>query len=155
VSDFPPIAELIPHSGPAVLLDRVVEHNDSETTCLAVVDPAMQYVRAGRADAALALELMAQAVAVHVGLKHQWSTGVPRAGYVVGVPRMDFFGGDYHVGERLEVFVRMDFHEGPVGRFEGRISCGGKTRAEGSLTVFEPPLDSGDRQEDDQGDDAG
>lgn len=99
----------------------------------------------GRADAVLALELMAQAVAVHVGLKRRWSYGIPKAGYVVGVPRMDFFGGDYRVGDELEVHVRIDFHEGPVGRFDGRVTSQGQTRAEGSLTVFEPPLDPGER----------
>lgn len=136
------------------MLDHVEKHDDRETTCFAIVDASMQYVREGRADAALALELMAQAVAVHVGLKHRWSTSTPRAGYVVGVPRMAFYGGDYRVGERLEVSVRLDFHEGPVGRFEGRVSSAGRTRAEGTLTVFEPPLDPGEGQADDGSDGA-
>lgn len=150
MSDFPPLATLIPHRGPAVLLDRIVEHDDSSTKCWAFIHPSMQYVREGRADSALALELMAQAVAVHVGLGRRWSTGAPRAGYVVGVPRMEFFGGDYQVGEQLEVSVQIDFHEGPVGRFHGRVSSDGRTRAEGSLTVFEPPLDSHQLRGDDR-----
>lgn len=134
-----------------MLLERIAFHDDNATTCSAIVDASMQYVSGGRADAALALELMAQAVAVHVGLSRRWSTGVPRAGYVVGVPRMEFFGGDYRVGDKLEVSVQVDFHEGPVGRFHGRVSSAGRTRAEGSLTVFEPPLDSDQRRGDDGG----
>lgn len=114
----------------------------------------MQYVVDGRACAALALELMAQAVAVHVGLKRRSSGGTPRPGYIVGVPRMEFFGGDYQAGEVLEVSVRIDFHEGPVGRFNGEVSSAGRTRAEGSLTVFEPPLDPRERQGEEQGDGA-
>lgn len=145
VSDFPPLRELIPHRGEAVLLESIVSHDDNVTLCRARIDATMQYVKGGRADAALALELMAQAVAVHVGLNRRWSGGTPKAGYVVGVPRMDFFGGDYEVGDEIEVLVRIDFHEGPVGRFDGRVTVQGEKRAEGSLTVFEPPLDPGER----------
>lgn len=140
--NLPSVGELIPHEGPAVLLDGVVAHSEEETICAAQVHPEMQYVLEGRADAALALELMAQAVAVHVGLRGRWSGGIPRQGYVVGVPKMKFFGGDYQVGEKLEIRVRVVFVEGPVGRFEGEVLQGANLRAAGSLTVFEPPVSS-------------
>jgi predicted hotdog family 3-hydroxylacyl-ACP dehydratase len=140
---FPPITRLIPHQGPAVLIDEVLEHRDDETLCAAFIREDMQYVRDGRADAAIALELMAQTVAAHVGLRGRWSGAEPRQGYVVGVPRMRFFGGSYSVGDRLSVLVRAVFVEGPVARFEGRVHEGQALRAEGSLTVFEPPVSSG------------
>ncbi len=149
MADFPPVARLIPHRGPAVLLSRVLFHDEQSTKCLAVVDSSMQYLEGDRADAALALELMAQGIAVHVSLERKWSSDAPRAGYVVGVPKMNFIGGDYREGDRLEVTVRPVFHEGPVGRFEGLVTCAGMMRAEGTLTVFEPPLDSGPAARDD------
>lgn len=137
---FPHLVDLIPHRGPALLLDQVVAHDDTETECTARIGSEMQYVASGRADAALAMELIAQAVAVHVGLQNRWSGGAPRAGYVVGVPRMKFYGGDYCVGDVLSVRVHLDFHEGSVGRFDGVVRSGDVTRAEGTVTVFEPPL---------------
>lgn len=139
---YPPVADLIPHRGPAILIDEVQSHTQEETECRAVIRSDLQYVKEGRADAALALELMAQTVAAHVGLQGRWSGGEARQGYVVGVPKMQFFGGDYRVGEALTIWVRVLFVEGPVARFEGRVQCGDTVRAEGSLTVFEPPVPS-------------
>lgn len=150
MAEFPPIADLIPHRGPAVLLAEVLFHDDEETRCAAVIGPSMQYVVEGKTDAVLALELMAQGIAVHVTLQRKWSSDAPRAGYVVGVPKMNFAGSDYEVGDRLEVIVRPIFHEGPVGRFDGVVTCAGETRAQGTLTVFEPPLDSAEGGGDDR-----
>lgn len=140
---FPPVSQLIPHRGPAVLIDEVVEHHDEETRSVAVIHERMQYVSEGRVDAVVALELMAQTVAAHVGLRGRWSGDEPQQGYVVGVPKMRFFGGGYSVGDRLSVLVRAVFVEGPVARFEGEVRKGPALRAEGSLTVFEPPVSSG------------
>lgn len=139
---YPPVVDLIPHRGPAILIEQVQSHTDEVTECLTVIRPELQYVREGRADAALALELMAQTVAAHVGLRGRWNGGEARQGYVIGVPKMCFFGGDYRVGEALSIWVRVLFVEGPVARFEGRVHCGAAVRAEGTLTVFEPPVPS-------------
>jgi predicted hotdog family 3-hydroxylacyl-ACP dehydratase len=137
---FPDVGDIVPHSGPALLIDRVTHHDENETVCVAHIESTNQYVRDGVADAALALELMAQTVAAHVGLQNRWSGAKPRAGYVVGVPKMKFYGGDYLREDVITIRVRLSYHEGPVGRFDGVVMVGDMKRAEGTLTVFEPPL---------------
>lgn len=139
-ADFPEVGKLIPHRGPAVLIERVTYHDENVTECTALIGERMQYLKDGKADAALALELMAQTVAAHAGLQNRWSEMAPRAGYVVSVPKMRFFGGDFSLGDALTIRVRLAYHEGPIGRFDGVVSLGDTKRAEGTLTVFEPPL---------------
>jgi len=155
VAVFPEVEEIIPHRGPAVLIDRVTFHDENEAVCVARVAKCLSYLRDGRADAALALEFMAQTVAAHVGLQNRWSGAVPRAGYVVSVSTMKFFGGDYSADDVLTVRVRLSYHEGPVGRFSGVVLLDSTKRAEGTLTVFEPPLAGRARQGEEQMDDAG
>jgi len=142
-SQFPPLEKLLPHRGAAILLSRVLEFQDEYCVCETVVERTMQYVVAGKADAALAVELMAQTVSVFVALQGQsnGSQSEPQVGYVVGVPKMQFWGGDYKEGTRLRISARVVFHEGPVGRFDVLVEEGSERRAQGALTVFEPPDD--------------
>jgi len=135
---IPPLEQLVPHRGPALLLDRVVETSGEETVAETTIAPDMQYVRDGKVDASVALELMAQTVAAHVGMSGRWRDGEPGAGYVIGVPKMEFFGGDFEVGAVLRVTAKVIFHDGPVGRFEGAVFEAGEERARGNLTVYEP-----------------
>ncbi len=136
---FPALSELLPHTGPALLLDEVVSHTPESSTCLVEIRDSMQYVTEGRADAVLALELMAQAAAAHVRLEELGRHVSPRVGYLVGVPNMSFWGGDYLVGQSLLVTVQVVFHEGALARFSGQVTHKDTLRAEGSFTVFEPP----------------
>lgn len=140
---FPPVQELVPHSGKALLLSKILSHDEDETHCLALIDSQNQYLENGRVDAAVALELIAQVVAVHVGLEGRWERGEARIGFVIGAPKFEFFGGDYEEGGELDVCARVVFHDGPVGRFEGQVTVSGVLRAQGSLTVFEPETGQG------------
>lgn len=138
--EYPPIVDLLPHRGPALLLDGVLSHDSAETVCCATVSVTMQYVENGKADAALSMELIAQAAAVRASLTRAESGATPRPGYVVSVPNMQFFGGDFSVGDVLEVAVRLERGQGSLGRFAGRVTSRGEPRAEGTLTVYETPL---------------
>lgn len=133
---FPSPSELLPHTGPAVLLDRVLSHEPTQTTCLADVSPTHPYVAEGRMDAAVALELIAQAVAVHGRLSAQAGSASPARGYVVGAQRLELWGGDYSVGDRLEIQVKPVFHQGAMSKFEGTVTTRGEVRARGDLSVF-------------------
>jgi predicted hotdog family 3-hydroxylacyl-ACP dehydratase len=137
---FPPVEQLIPHRGPAIVISRVLAHRHQEALVEALIEESGQYVAEGIAAAPLALELAAQAVAALVGLERREGVGPAASGYVVGVQQMKFFGGDFRVGDRLEISVRLEFREGPVGRFGFEITDGSSIRTCGSLTVYEPPV---------------
>lgn len=121
-----------------MLISRVLSHDPSNTVVEAQIEASGQYLREQSADAVLALELAAQAVAAFVGLERKGGQGAARSGYIVGVPQMEFFGGDYYVGDRLRIAVALEFRDGPIGRFNFRIEDGTQLRAKGAVTVFEP-----------------
>jgi predicted hotdog family 3-hydroxylacyl-ACP dehydratase len=107
MTDFPPVAELLPHRGRAVLLRRVVAHDAGATTC--EVDPADSVLwrnADGSVPAPVALEYMAQTIAAHGGLSDRESGRGARPGFFLGSRRVDFRAARFEPGELLEVSVR-------------------------------------------------
>jgi predicted hotdog family 3-hydroxylacyl-ACP dehydratase len=111
---FPLPSELLPHSGRAVLLERVVAHDDTTTVCL--VDPyADSRFRdsEGRVPAWIGLEYMAQAIAAHGGLLDLAAGRERRPGFFLGSRRLVFTVDSFPAGVRLSVRVRH--HRGSRG----------------------------------------
>lgn len=111
---FPPIASLVPHSGPMCLLDAVLEHSRERTLCS--VDPARSGVFAaddGRVPAWLGLEYMAQCIAAHGGLAARASGEPPGPGLMLGSRRLAFAVDWFAPGEPLLVSARH--HRGETG----------------------------------------
>jgi predicted hotdog family 3-hydroxylacyl-ACP dehydratase len=107
MTEFPPIAALLPHRGRAVLLQRVVAHDAASTTC--EVDPAGSTLwkdEHGTVAAAVALEYMAQTIAAHGGLADLESGREARPGFFLGTRRLEFRVDRFVPGELLEVTAR-------------------------------------------------
>ena len=68
-TSFPPVRELLPHRGSAVLLGRVLEHDAKRTVCTVDPDAGESFRDAdGSIPACVGLEFMAQTIAAHGGL---------------------------------------------------------------------------------------
>jgi predicted hotdog family 3-hydroxylacyl-ACP dehydratase len=63
MSDFPPIAFVIPHQEPMVLLDRIVDWSPGRIECALRVQDGARFVADGLLLVPLTIEHMAQAVA--------------------------------------------------------------------------------------------
>src|SRR4051812_987193 len=95
----PPVAALLPHRPPMLLLDEVCAVAQAGLTCRAVVRATSLFVREGQAHVVLALEYMAQTVAAFVGLR-ALARGEPiRVGYLVGSREVVFEVDHLAVGD--------------------------------------------------------
>ena len=111
---FPDIATLVPHSGPMCLLARVLEHTHDRTLC--EVDPADSRLLAnpdGSVPVWVALEYMAQCIAVHGGLAALARGEAPRPGLLLGSRRIHFAARELAPGEKLR--VTAEHHRGEIG----------------------------------------
>jgi len=116
---FPAIGELIPHSGPMSLLDRVLEHSQERTICR--VDPSGSAVLArpdGSVPAWVALEYMAQCVAVHGGLAARSVGKALRPALLLGSRRVRFDARDFAPGDILRVTAHHHAGESGLVVFE-------------------------------------
>jgi predicted hotdog family 3-hydroxylacyl-ACP dehydratase len=138
--------ELLPHRPPMRLLRAVLAHSPGETRCEARFDEAFAQACGGEPSAAFALELIAQAAAVHHGLLQRRqpenrTLPRPRRGLLLGSRRLELCVRVLPVGEALTVFVLGGESPPGVGgliRFEGRVEdSAGRVLARGDATVLE------------------
>lgn len=106
---WPTVAELIPHSNKAVLIDRILTHDaPAQHTTVRVVAGAQNSLR--RADhsvpAWIAIEYMAQAIAAHEGLI-AWVEGreLP-VGFLISASKLELRIGNFEAGEILHIASR-------------------------------------------------
>lgn len=138
--DYPAITELLPHGGPAVLLDAVLEQDADSLRARVRIGPQHPYFETGRGVPVwVGIELMAQAIAAHAGLNSLRDGGPPRKGMLLGTRRYEASVTHFVDGSELEVEARREFGEdaGGVAACACRISCGGKPLATATLIIVQ------------------
>jgi predicted hotdog family 3-hydroxylacyl-ACP dehydratase len=134
---YPELAELLPHSGPMLLLARVISHAPARTVC--ALDPAASELfrdADGGVPGWLALEWMAQCIAAHGGLVARREGRAPSPGMLVGAKRVALERARFAAGESLEVEARFTGGAGALASFECALRAGGEVVATGSLSVY-------------------
>ncbi len=107
---FPPVAELVPHAGAMVVLERVIDHRGDETICGARISPDTILCDAsGAVPAWMGLEYMAQCIAVRAGLERRAGGAAPRVGFLLGSRRVTLRVPSFAPGQLLEVRARRVF----------------------------------------------
>lgn len=137
---LPAIETLVPHSGPALLLDCVIEAREDGITAAVTpgadhpyLDPAL-----GGVPVWVGIELMAQAVAAHAGLEGRQRGEAPRVGYLVGTRRFTTHVSCFPVGTPLEVeATRLYLEESGLGAYDCRVRSRGAEWARATITVFQ------------------
>jgi predicted hotdog family 3-hydroxylacyl-ACP dehydratase len=98
------VSSLIPHGEESILLDRIVEHDESGTTTSLVVGKNSWLLREDESFAPwLAVEYFAQSIAAHEGLIALSDGRIPTIGFLVSVVGLELQTSTLRRGERLEV----------------------------------------------------
>jgi predicted hotdog family 3-hydroxylacyl-ACP dehydratase len=104
---YPPVAELLPHTGRWVLVSRVLEHEPEATTCLITVGKAFPFpCERGLVPPLLGLEYMAQCIAIHGALRARGENEPRPVGLLLGARHLDLETDGFRPGQCLEVTVR-------------------------------------------------
>ncbi|MFI4967105.1 MAG: 3-hydroxylacyl-ACP dehydratase [Gammaproteobacteria bacterium] len=141
--DFPPIAELLPHRGSAVLLDAVVEDNADDIRARVRIGPQHPYFEPGRGVPVwVGIELMSQAIAAHSGLSSRRSKAPPKKGMLLGTRRFEAATAYFMEGAELLVEARREFGgDNEITACVCNISSGGETLATATIIIVEIPED--------------
>lgn len=136
---FPPVAELIPHARRMLLLDSVVAHDPDWTTCAVGVERSELFRDAdGSVPAWVALEYLAQCIAVYGALVARAKGNRPRFGYFIGGRRLALRVDRFVPGQRLHATVHHRKGDSGLVAFDGRIedAAGGEALVFGRLNVY-------------------
>lgn len=140
MNSFPPIEELLPHRGTMLLLDRVAEFDGGGVVAEYSPRQGAWYADgAGNMPAWLGIELMAQAVAVHVALKKRQAGFAPRMGALLGTRRYQATVRSFFAGKALQVCAQEVFRdETGLAAYDCSIRQHGEILATSTLKVYEP-----------------
>ncbi|WP_263262122.1 hotdog family protein [Pseudomonas sp. RIT-PI-S] len=135
-----PIAELLPHAGDMVLLDRVVRFDDDSIETLAQVRPHPVFSEAdGSLPAWVGVELMAQAVAAYAGCRSRQLGQPVEMGFLLGTRKYSCNVERFAAGTLLTVrALRSLEDESGMGVFECHLDGPG-IQAQARLNVYRPP----------------
>jgi len=142
---YPPVAELVPHKPPMLLLDRVVSYSKDFVSCEVVIRPDSPFCAAAGVPAGVpaivGLEYMAQTVATYAGLAGREKGEQVRIGFLLGSRDVRIDADVFAIGDRLTIEARRTWGENDLGSFQCRVLRGeGEVLLEGSLTVYQGPL---------------
>ena len=137
---LPAIEELLPHRGTMLLLDRVLAFSTRELTAEYTPRTDAWYADArGNMPAWIGIELMAQAIAAHVGLLNR-NEGKPVApGVLLGTRRFESAQSAFSAGRVLRIHTAISFRdESGLAAYDCGIEAEGSGVASATLKVFEP-----------------
>ena len=139
---MPSLGELLPHRPPMVLLDGFKEPSGSgEVEAHVDVTAASPFYEAelGGVPACVALEYMAQTMALCVGLYRRDKGLDPKIGFVLGSRRLETRIPAFRDGERYRVRATCTYQDEEFGSFDCDIrDSADAVVASGWLTAFQP-----------------
>jgi len=139
---FPDIADLLPHRGAMRLLQRIVTHDERETTCSVDPGESVLFRRSdGSVPAFVAIEYMAQCIAAHGGLLARRRGDAVRPGLLLGARRLALRVASFAPGIELRVAARHVRGDATgMFQFDCRLWADEDTEplAEGRLNVYIP-----------------
>ena len=136
MTTYPPIPELIPHSGPMVLLDEMTDWSPQSARCRARIRPRGPFVVFGQVDVSVTIEYMAQAVAACLGHKALIGGEGVRAGMVVACKVFSAHRDCLRVGDELQVLAEQVSGNDTMSHFSCRVEQAGTLVSEAVLTLF-------------------
>ncbi|EKT4521576.1 hotdog family protein [Pseudomonas putida] len=135
-----PLAELLPHAGDMILIERIDSCDDEQIHTCTTVRPDGQFNRAdGSLPAWLGLELMAQSVAAYAGCQARRQGRPVEMGFLLGTRKFECNVEAFPAGALLHIHALRSLEdENGMGVFECHLRGDGIS-ASARLNVYRPP----------------
>ena len=134
---FPPVAELVPHEPPMLLVDELLEWSPDAALVRATIRAGNPFVSGDRMPATILLEHMAQAIAVANGMAdRQAGRVVAEIGLLLGTRELELFCDELAVGETLELRVVLEFADDKLARYACTAARAGELLARATINVM-------------------
>ena len=133
-----PVADLLPHAPPMLLLDAVLGYEDGQLLAQVTIRPDSIFFRDGGVPAHIGIEYMAQACGALAGIEALSASRPVRLGLLLGTRNFRAARDFFREGETLLISVDQMFRDAEMGVFEGRVMLGEVTLATATLNVYQP-----------------
>ena len=131
------VAELVPHAGKMMLLNRVVEFEPEIMVAEVIAGSGGLFAESGTVPAWVGIEYMAQTVAALGGMKRRLAGKPITLGFLLGTRRYECNVDNFPVGTVLTVSVRRIMQDQGLGVFDCQMTGEGIS-ASAKLNVYQP-----------------
>ena len=136
---MPAIRSLLPHSGPMVLLDRVISVDEDSLLAEVCIRSDSLFCSGGGVGAWLGIEYMAQAIGAWAGYTAQLRGEPVKLGFLLGTRRYECRRPIFLLGSVLRVHVQRLFQsENGLASFKCFIDNEEGRVVTANVTVFQP-----------------
>jgi predicted hotdog family 3-hydroxylacyl-ACP dehydratase len=135
---FPPVADLVPHEAPMILVDELIEWSPTHARVRAQVRRGGPFVSDGRLPATILLEYMAQAIAVADGMSGR-VTGRRDIGLLLGVRELNLEVDAVAAGDLLDIHVVQRFCDDKLASYACEVRRDKQVLASGAVNVMISP----------------
>ena len=133
-----PIADLLPHAPPMILLDQVLGVDAQAVAAVVTIRSDHPFIAAEGVPVQVGIELMAQVCGAYAGANALAAGDPVKLGFLLGTRRYQAYDDWLRLGDRLEVRASLTFRDEEMGVFDCRIERRGELVAEAQLSVFQP-----------------
>ena len=134
-----PLTALMPHRAPMLLLSRLESFTSEEARATAAVRDGNPFLRPdGKLERVAYAEIMAQCFAAGAGASLLAAGGVCAGWGYLAALRDVTVHADAHVGQRLDVVVRVSARLGEIAVVDGEVQAEGQLLATGQFKIFMP-----------------
>jgi predicted hotdog family 3-hydroxylacyl-ACP dehydratase len=132
------VADLLPHSGEMVLLDRIIEADETSLIAELQVRDDGLFGNDKTVPAWVGIEYMAQSVAAYAGLMATQQGEPIKLGFLLGTRRYHSNVSTFAVGTRLTVRVEKIIQDESLGMFSCHL-YGEGINVQANLSTYQPP----------------
>jgi predicted hotdog family 3-hydroxylacyl-ACP dehydratase len=138
--NYPAIAELLPHAGSMLLLERLCAATDSTARCEVRVGPTLAlFLDAdGGLPGWVGIELMAQTVAAWSGYQGFLRQEPPQVGLLLGARKYESHCASLPAGSVLTITVEQLLQDGALASFQCDLHCEDQRVASARLSTIQP-----------------
>jgi predicted hotdog family 3-hydroxylacyl-ACP dehydratase len=133
------IAELIPHSGDMIWLDKIIACDDDSLTAELIVKASFLDSEVF-VPAYIGIEYMSQAIAAYVGVLAKKAGEPVRIGFLLGTRRYNSNVGKIPVGFLLRIHITKILQDNNLGVFDCKINGDG-IEISAQINVYRPSTD--------------
>lgn len=137
---LPPVAQLLPHDAPMILVDELLSFEGPLAVVEARIREGQPWVHEGRVPATFCIEYMAQAVGCYAGMNARTRGTAIKIGFLLGTRELTLDADYLYVGDRLRISAKHVFGDEKLGSFECEIRRGDERIAAATLNVFKGDL---------------
>ncbi len=148
---FGPVTDYLPHRPPMLLIDEIVEVTEQRAVCRATIHPDCVFAIDGLVHPSAMIEFVAQACAIHLGVRSAQGGEPPRLGFIVSCREVSFGVDHLAAGDELTIVAERVFGRTQVAAFTGTVTRGELRCATVELSVVDgglagslPPGDDGE-----------